>query len=125
MIIGDIAATFVVAILAGMGIGSGGLMVIYWTLIRGAEQLAAQGFNLMFFLFASCSSMVIHLLRRRIAWKGVTVMIISGLPAALLGTRLAVLLPTEYGRVLFGLFLIAISIPVMFSKENVQKRHKN
>ena len=52
----DILATLLVATLSGMGLGSGGLMVIYLTLIRHVSQLPAQGFNLLFFLFASASS---------------------------------------------------------------------
>ena len=54
----DIAFTFVFAALAGMGIGSGGLLVLYLTLIRGTPQLSAQGFNLLFFLFSSGASVM-------------------------------------------------------------------
>ncbi len=82
-------ATFIVATLSGMGIGSGGLMVLYLTFVRNAPQLAAQGFNLLFFLFASASSMIVHLLRRKIFWLAVLIMILAGLPAAYLGTRCA------------------------------------
>ena len=120
----DMIATFVVATLAGMGIGSGGLMVIYLTLIRGTEQLVAQGFNLLFFLFASASSMVIHLSRRKIFWLAVGIMIAAGLPCAYLGTRTAVLLPSPFVRSLFGLFLIAVSIPSLFGTKQGKKVEK-
>ena len=109
----DIIATFVVATLAGMGIGSGGLMVIYLTLLRGSDQLSAQGINLLFFLFASGASMLIHLKRRRIFLLAVAVMVAAGLPAAYLGTRLAMVLDERTIRVLFGAFLVAASIPVL------------
>lgn len=109
----DMIATFVVATLAGMGIGSGGLMVIYLTLLRGSDQLSAQGINLLFFLFASGASMLIHLKRRRIFLLAVAVMVAAGLPAAYLGTRLAMVLDERTIRVLFGAFLVAASIPVL------------
>ena len=94
----DIAFTFIFAALAGMGIGSGGLLVLYLTLLRDAPQLSAQGFNLLFFLFASGASMVIHLSRRRICLATTLVMLIAGIPAALLGSHVALLLPEEIGR---------------------------
>ena len=124
MIAIDMAATFIVAVLAGMGIGSGGLMVIYLTLIRGTEQLAAQGFNLMFFLFASCASMTVHLLRRHIYGLAVMIMILSGLPAAYLGTRLAILLPPMLGRGIFGFFLILVSLSSLTRAVKSKKTQK-
>jgi uncharacterized membrane protein YfcA len=66
MLLVDILATLLIAVLSGMGVGSGGLMVLYLTLLRGAPQLSAQGFNLLFFLFAVASGMAVHLSRRRL-----------------------------------------------------------
>ncbi len=120
----DIVATFIVATLAGMGIGSGGLIVLYLTLVRGTEQLTAQGFNLLFFMFASCSSMIIHLLRRHIFGLAVLIMIVAGLPAAYLGTRLAVLLPPSLGRALFGFFLIGASLSSLLGGKERKRRKK-
>lgn len=120
----DMIATFVVATLAGMGIGSGGLMVIYLTLLRGSDQLSAQGINLLFFLFASGASMLIHLKRRRIFLLAVAVMVAAGLPAAYLGTRLAMVLDERTIRVLFGAFLVAASIPVLKGAKQSKKVKK-
>ena len=120
----DIIATFIVATLAGMGIGSGGLMVLYLTLIRNAPQITAQGFNLLFFLFASASSMVIHLLRRNIFWLVVLIMILAGLPAAYLGTRCAMWLPDAWGTRLFGLFLVIVGLVGVFDKKRAQNAEK-
>ena len=39
MIIIDIIASAAVAVLAGMGVGGGGLLVIYLTLLKGMDQL--------------------------------------------------------------------------------------
>ncbi len=121
----DILATLIVATLAGMGIGSGGLMVIYLTIFRGAEQRIAQGINLLFFLFASGASMVIHLKRRRVFPLAVGIMIAAGLPSAYLGSRITTLLDESIVRSIFGLFLIAASIPVLNgakTRKKVKKR---
>jgi len=120
----DIIATFIVATLSGMGLGSGGLMVLYLTLIRNAPQLLAQGFNLLFFLFASASSMIVHLLKRRIFWSAVLLLILSGLPAAYLGTRMALLLPEGLIGKLFGIFLVSVGIGSLLGQNRAKKDQK-
>ena len=52
-------ATFLVALLAGMGVGSGGLYVVYLTLFTEKNQLAAQGLNLYFFIFATGAALLV------------------------------------------------------------------
>ena len=119
-----VAAAFLIAILSGMGVGSAGLLVVYLTVVMGAPQLMAQGINLLFFLFASGASMLIHLKRRRIFLLAVAVMVAAGLPAAYLGTRLAMVLDERTIRVLFGAFLVAASIPVLKGAKQSKKVKK-
>ena len=120
----DILATLLFATLSGMGLGSGGLMVIYLTLLRQAPQLPAQGFNLLFFLFASASSMIVHLLKRRIFWPAVLLLILSGIPAAYLGTRVALVLPEGLVAKLFGLFLVSVGLSSLFGRNRAKKQQK-
>ena len=54
-------ASFLIALLTGMGVGSGGIFVVYLTLLHGVEQLAAQGLNLYFFIFSTAAASIIHL----------------------------------------------------------------
>ena len=117
----DLLVTFIVATLSGMGIGSGGLMVLYLTLLRNAPQLSAQGFNLLFFLFAAASSMAVHLARRRLRLLSSLLMIVAGLPFAYLGTRAAVLLPESLVQKIFGAFLIIVGLPGLLSGKKPQK----
>ncbi|MBE6619800.1 MAG: sulfite exporter TauE/SafE family protein [Ruminococcaceae bacterium] len=121
----DIIFTFLFAALAGMGIGSGGLLVLYLTLFRNTPQLSAQGFNLLFFLFASAASMIVHLKRRHIHLLAVILILIAGLPAAYLGTRTALFLPEGLGSKLFGLFLIAVGLPRLLSLNKEKTRQKS
>ena len=124
MIVVDMIVTLVVAALSGMGIGSGGLMVLYLTLLRDSAQLEAQGLNLLFFLFAAASSMVVHLSRRHIRLGAVLLMIAGGLPAAYLGTRLAVALPEVWVRRIFGVFLVVVGLPGVLGSNFNEKRRK-
>ena len=70
----DFAAAFIVAVLSGMGVGSGGLFVIWLTMTTDFPQLTSQGLNLLFFLFASGASMLVHLTKRTILWGVVAVL---------------------------------------------------
>ena len=111
----DMAVGALIATLSGMGIGSGGLLVLYLTLFRDMAQLRAQGMNLLFFLFAAASSMSVHLSRRRIRFGAAVLMICAGLLGSVLGVRLAVALPEAWVRRLFGIFLVLAGLPTLFS----------
>ena len=60
------AALFVFAVLSGLGVGGGGLLVIYLALFTDVAQLSAQGINLLFFIFSCGASMLVHLSKRKI-----------------------------------------------------------
>ena len=107
MLLLDTLASAIIAILTGLGVGSGGLLVIYLTLYAGVPQLRAQGINLVFFLFCAGSSMLAHLSRRKLIAPLCILLIASGLPGALLGASLAAALPAALLRKLFGAFLIS------------------
>ncbi|MBE6697184.1 MAG: sulfite exporter TauE/SafE family protein [Ruminococcaceae bacterium] len=102
----DIAVSFCIAMLSGLGVGSGGLLVIYLTLLSQVPQLQAQGINLVFFLFSAGSSMLSHLWRRHLILPLCILMIACGIPGALAGSYLAGILPAAALRRLFGGFLV-------------------
>lgn len=120
----DILVTLLIAALSGMGIGSGGLLVLYLTFIRGYDQLPAQGLNLLFFLFASFAAMSIHLSRRHIRFGAVAAMILSGLPGAYLGTQVALLLPGDWTRRIFGGFLLFAGLYSLLSSHRAKDAKK-
>ena len=121
----DTLVTLLIAVLSGMGIGSGGLMVLYLTLVRDAPQLLAQGFNLLFFLFSAGSSLILHLDRRTIRLPAVALMIAAGLPCAYLGTRLALWLPEGTVARLFGVFLVLAGAHGLLGAKKGQKPKKS
>ena len=93
--------------LSGMGIGGGGLLVIYLTLLRGVGQISAQGLNLYFFIFASVAALFVHGAKRRIDYKAALLLALFGLPAALLGSMAAQGSDPHLLRVAFGVMLVA------------------
>lgn len=122
---------FGIALLSGMGVGSGGLLVIYLTLLEDTPQLTAQGINLLFFLFASAASLLIHLARRKIFGGAVLVLSLCGIAGALLGSAVAAQIsPALLGK-LFGGSLVITGIYSLArekkgsSAAKPQKRGKN
>lgn len=102
----DMMAAFFMGALSGMGIGGGGLLVIYLTLIRGAEQINAQGINLYFFVFASIAALFIHCRKRRIDYSLVLLLSALGMPVSLFGGLLASVTDPYLLRKIFGVMLI-------------------
>ena len=46
----DILAGILSAIIASMGLGGGGVYIMYLTLVKNTPQINAQGLNLLFFI---------------------------------------------------------------------------
>ena len=120
-----IALSFAVAVLSGLGVGSAGLLVVYLVFVESVPQLIAQGLNLLFFLFSSGASLVVHLLRTPLLYGWLLFLLIGGIPGALLGTQIAVMLPTELLRRLFGFLLILSGILGLFKAKKPQNGAKN
>ncbi len=117
----DLAAALCIAGLSGMGVGSGGLFVIYLTLLRGAPQLAAQGWNLLFFLFSAGASLAVHLRRRELRWGLIAILAAAGLIGAYFGSALAPTIDPTLLRRLFGGMLIASGCVVLLRRTKTNK----
>lgn len=106
MLIYNVLAATLAAALAAMGIGGGGLAVIYLVLVLGVEQKAAQGINLVFFVIASLCSIPFHAKKGRIKWKISAIFAITGAFGAVLGCILGARTAPKAVRTAFGIFLI-------------------
>lgn len=117
-----IIASFFIAMLSGMGVGGGGLFIVFLNIFTDTPQLTAQGINLLFFLFSSGSAVCIHLSRRVIYKSAVLSMILFGLLGAISGSLLSSLVPQSLLRKIFGAMLVASGILSLKQKSlsNVQ-----
>ena len=98
---------FFVAILSGLGVGSAGLLVVFLTAIEQLPQLTAQGLNLLFFIFSSGASLIVHMLRIPLLLGCVLLLLPGGILGTFLGTWTAHIVSQALLRRLFGVFLIA------------------
>ena len=112
----DFIAGILISILAGLGIGGGGLLVIYLTMIKDISQIESQGINLLFFVVAGAASLIIHIKKRKLELKNIIVMIIFGSLGALAGSIIANITDASLVKKIFGGFLLLSGLIELFSK---------
>ncbi len=100
-----------VALLSGLGVGSGGLLVVFLTEFRGVSQLFAQGVNLMFFIFSSGASTAVNLRKRNICYGAVALMTAGGVLGAVIGAFIASAVSPKLLKFGFGIMLLAGGLP--------------
>ena len=98
--------SFIIAALSGMGVGGGGLFVVFLALFTDLPQITVQGINLLFFLFSSGSSICVHLTKRRIFGTAVLVMAAFGVLGSVCGALLANVIGQTLLRRIFGIMLV-------------------
>ena len=110
--------TFFLAVLSGMGVGGGGLFVIYLSIFTDTPQLTAQGMNLLFFLLSSGASATVHLSRRSICFSAVGVMATFGILGALIGVSVSARVPQHLLRQIFGAMLVVSGTLSLLKKKD-------
>ncbi|MCI8623925.1 MAG: sulfite exporter TauE/SafE family protein [Provencibacterium sp.] len=106
---------FFSAVLGALGMGGGGILLIYLTAFRDTGQLEAQGINLAFFLPVAAVSLLFHIKNKLVDFKLCALLIPAGLAGAYLGVRLAGSLPETLLRRLFAGFLLLIGLKELWS----------
>ena len=115
MFIIDFIAGICVSILAGLGVGGGGLLVIYLTAVKNIPQVESQGINLLFFIVAGAVSLTVHIKKRKLDAKNLIVMLIFGSAGAVAGSVIANFTDGEAVKKIFGGFLIISGVTELFS----------
>lgn len=110
MNISALLAGFFSGILSGMGLGGGGILIIYLSLFTDTKQLTAQGINLLFFIPIGFLALVIYSIKKQIKWKAVIKFIIWGLLGSVSGLYLTNFLGGKITGKIFGVLLIALGI---------------
>ena len=112
------AVALVIAILSGLGIGSGGLFVIWLTSVMGLPPEAARGLNLLFFVFSACGALTVHLRRGRIRAPLALSLSVFAAAGTAIGSLLGRMLSPALLRRLFGAMLVSAGSYTLLSREN-------
>ena len=130
MIFIDILVMLALSAAAGCGLGGGGLLVVYLTLVKDADQVTAQALNLLFYILAATSSSLAYrqktdknLLRATVFCSA------AALPGAYLGSLARGAVSDGALRIFFGIFLVIAGFTVGFSSKkklrDAKKTQKN
>ena len=119
-----------IAILSGLGVGSGGLLVIWLTAI-GVDAQSARALNLLFFVFSASASFVLHFLKGRINLPLVTLLSFAACIGTAAGFFVGDSLSPNALRKIFGVMLTAsggytlfgIVRPFLSKRNLIKERH--
>ena len=110
-------AGFLSGLFGAMGLGGGGVLLIYLTLFAGMEQLQAQGVNLLFFIPIGTVATIIYAIKKKIKWKTVLIFATLGIVGSGFGTYISKLLGGTLLSKLFGGALILTGVWQLFSRQ--------
>ena len=118
-------AAFFIAILSGLGVGSGGLLVAYLSVTGQSIGGDVRGVNLLFFILSAATASLLNLGHRR--YDGRLIFLISalGIVGSLIGTLLSQAISPETVRTIFGYFLIFSGIYTLTSDLPLKKRRRS
>ncbi len=111
-----IIAGFLSGVIGAMGLGGGGVLLIYLSAILGMDQLKAQGINLLFFIPIGTVSVIIYAIKKEIKWKKVLIFSLFGLIGALGGFFLSKFLGANLMGKIFGGLLVILGLKGIFKK---------
>ena len=115
MTVYTVLAGFLSGIIGAMGMGGGGVLLIYLTVFAGVSQIEAQGTNLLFFLPIGLLAIITYSIKKQIKWKTVLFMWLGGIFGAVLGYFTAELIGSERLSKAFAIFLIIFGTVQLFS----------
>ena len=120
--IANTVASFIISILSGLGVGSGGLLVAYLSASgQGTGEL--RGINLFFFILSAVSASLFNIKVRRFNPPLIFTMSSFGIIGCLIGTYVGQFIQPHTLKIIFGVMLTSSGIYVLFS-DSVAKTHK-
>ncbi|MBQ2774360.1 MAG: sulfite exporter TauE/SafE family protein [Clostridia bacterium] len=120
----NILAAFFSGFAGSLGLGGGGVLVLYLVLSLGTEQIAAQGINLLFFIPCAALSTIVYSLKKLIDWKTVLAAAAGGLPGVFLGSWLITSIDPMWPGKIFGIFLLLTGVRELFSRSKETKKDR-
>lgn len=122
--IASLLAAFLTAALAGMGVGGGGLLVLYLAFFSPFSQQEAQGINLLCFLCSAGAALFIHLKKRRLRLPVLAVLAAAALVTAVPGCLLAGRISSSLLRRLFGGLMTLCGLLSLFGGKESRHRRR-
>jgi len=100
----------IAGIITSLGMGGGAILILLLTLFMNIDQHISQATNLIFFIPTAITSIIINMKNKQIDFKVSKDIIIFGIIGAVIGSYIAVRLPSKNLKKFFGIFLLLIAI---------------
>ncbi|MDE7390601.1 MAG: sulfite exporter TauE/SafE family protein [Lachnospiraceae bacterium] len=104
-------------IIGAMGMGGGGVLIIYLNLFTDTPQSTAQGINLLFFLPTAVLSVLYYSRKKLIEWKIAIPFALMGMLGTLLGCFLCGRFDNTILQKMFGVLLLIMGAIGIFHKD--------
>ena len=101
-----IVLSFLSAVLAGMGVGSAGFLVVYLTLARSMPQIEAQLVNLIFFIASAMAAIGVNWYKGRLRPGVILLCALPGCLGAVCGSAFAHSVDSAFLGKAFGALLV-------------------
>ncbi len=124
MMLQDYIIVFFIAVLSGLGVGSGGLLIIYLTAVYSFSQIEAQSTNLVFFVFAAGASLLWHYTQKKTQARELLPIALGGIAGSFFGSRVASVTDEKVLSSLFGVLLVISGVITLYNtvKGKIEKR---
>lgn len=100
--------------LSGLGVGGGSLLMLWLTLVMGAEPEYARLMNLMFFIPCALATSIFRWRQGKLSWKLTLLAVAAGCVGAVLGNLWRQYLDLALMRKIFGALFILCGIRELF-----------
>ncbi|MCT4564514.1 MAG: sulfite exporter TauE/SafE family protein [Maledivibacter sp.] len=108
---------FFSGIISGMGIGGGTILIPALILFTSLTQQQAQSVNLFTYIPIALIAVITHIKNKNIEKKIWIPLTLTGIIGAYFGAKLAVKLPSNLLKRIFGIFLFIMAIYQFFYKD--------
>lgn len=124
--LGGAAMAALIAVLSGLGVGSGGLLVIWLTMFEGIDAETARGLNLLFFVFSASAAFAVHLIKGRVKLRFVLFLAACACVGTILGTYIGTRIDSLMLKRIFGVMLVISGVYTLSGTlSNIFKKRKN
>ena len=105
-----VLAGLISGFIGALGLGGGGVLLMYLSIFTDLSQRQAGGINLLFFIPVGLVAVIIHAIKKQIEWKTVFKMWLGGAVGVAVGTLLAHKMNTDILSKIFAAALIVFGI---------------
>ena len=124
--LGGAAMAALIAVLSGLGVGSGGLLVIWLTMFEGIDAESARGLNLLFFVFSASAAFAVHLVKGRVKLRFVLFLAACACVGTVMGTYVGTRIDSLMLKRIFGVMLVISGVYTLSGTlSNIFKKRKN